>query len=135
MLKFTFTNRIKNLSFVFFLYIWWSILPFSCFSNRACKIIFPVDCCTSSDYVTFFRAVSWGLLFIHPFTSWLKALRKSVGFPFSVTYIFWFFLLHCNVFGFVYSNESISIFNLRCQFLLFFSILLSFDKELKMMPN
>lgn len=44
-------------------------------------------------------------------------------------------VVHGNVAGFVYSNESISIFNLHCQFLLFSRILLPIDKELKMIPS
>lgn len=81
--------------------------------NRACKVFFPVDCCTSSDFVTHFFAGVFS--FVQPFaTTRLKALRKSVGFCcffhfYSVPCIN-SLLVMCSDLS--YSNESISIYSI-----------------------
>lgn len=112
---------------------------------KPCKIFLPVDCCSSSDFATFFCVrFHWGLSFIQPFSNmietsmekcWVFSTFHSARYAFPLHIFSGFSFFHCNVFGFVYCNESISIFNLVCQFLLFFPILLPFDKELKMIPG
>lgn len=100
---------------------------------------------TSYDFVTLFFVwgFRWGLLFIQPFATWLKALRRSFA-SLCCSFFFFFCSLSCyiNVAFYIVmsldlfnSNESISIFNLHCQFLLFSPILLAFDKQWKMIAK